>query len=155
MAPTVAEVFCDTNVLVAAVDRRRLLHREALHVLNDLPNRGFGLCVSGQVLRELLVVSTRPRTADGLGLSRRPALDNVRAIAGRCRVLEETRAVAARLLALVEAAGCTGKQVHDANIVATMLEHGVTALLTDNLEDFRPYAGIEIWNLAALPEAAR
>ena len=155
MAPTVAEVFCDTNVLIAAVDRRRRLHREALHVLNDLPNRGFGLCVSGQVIRELLVVSIRPRTAHGLGLGREPALENVRAIAGRCRVLEETRAVTARLLALVEAAGGSGTQIHDANIVATMLEHGVTALLTDNLKDFRSYAGIELWNLAALPEAAR
>ena len=69
--------------------------------------------------------------------------------------LDETRAVATRLLALVEAAGCSGKQVHDANIVATMLEHGVTALVTDNPADFRRYAGIELWDLAALPELAR
>jgi predicted nucleic acid-binding protein len=155
MATTGAEVFCDTNVLVAAVDRRRHLHRQALHVLNDLPNRGFGLCVSGQVLRELLVVSTRPRAANGLGLSRGAAVDNVRAVVGRCRVLEETRAVAARLLALIAAAGSMGRQIHDANLVATMLEHGVTALITDNLDDFRRYAGIELWSLAALPEPAR
>ena len=155
MATTVAEVFCDTNVLIDAVDRRRPLHPQALHVLDVLPNRGVGLCVSGQVLRELLVVSTRPRAANGLGLGRRQALDNARAIAGRCRVLDETRAVATRLLALVEAAGCSGKQVHDANIVATMLEHGVTALVTDNPADFRRYAGIELWDLAALPELAR
>ena len=30
-----------------------------------------------------------------------------------------------------------GKQVHDANIVATMLAHGETRLLTFNTADFR------------------
>ena len=43
-------LFCDTNVLVSAVDRRRKLHAQALHVLNALPNRGVTLCVSGQIV---------------------------------------------------------------------------------------------------------
>jgi predicted nucleic acid-binding protein len=29
-----------------------------------------------------------------------------------------------------------GKQIHDANIVATMLAHGILTLLTDNIGDF-------------------
>lgn len=32
-----------------------------------------------------------------------------------------------------------GKQVHDANLVATMLVHGVTRLLTFNAADFRRF----------------
>ena len=35
-----------------------------------------------------------------------------------------------------------GKQVHDANIVATMLAHGETRLLTFNQADFRRFAGL-------------
>ena len=34
-----------------------------------------------------------------------------------------------------------GKQVHDANIVATMLAHGERRLLTLNTGDFRRYGG--------------
>ena len=32
-----------------------------------------------------------------------------------------------------------GKQVHDANIVATMLAHGERRLLTSNAKDFRRF----------------
>lgn len=40
-----------------------------------------------------------------------------------------------------------GKQVHDANIVATMLAHGITRLLTFNEGDFRRFNSlIEIVN---------
>jgi predicted nucleic acid-binding protein len=35
-----------------------------------------------------------------------------------------------------------GRQVHDTNIVATMLEHGIYRLLTFNAADFRRFAGI-------------
>ena len=32
-----------------------------------------------------------------------------------------------------------GKQVHDANIVATMLAHGIDMLLTLNVDDFKRF----------------
>ncbi len=35
-----------------------------------------------------------------------------------------------------------GKQVHDANIAATMLAHGITRLLTFNVADFQRFAGL-------------
>jgi predicted nucleic acid-binding protein len=35
-----------------------------------------------------------------------------------------------------------GKQVHDANVVATMLTHGITRLLTFNTGDFSRFADI-------------
>lgn len=137
-------LFCDTNVLLSAVDRRRPLHSRAFRVLNEYPNRGVELCVSGQVLRECLVVSTRPVEANGLGLTLSAALGNNRALAERATVLEETRGVANRLPRVVEAAGCRGKQVHDANIAATMLEHGVTRVVTANPQDLSRFEGIEV-----------
>jgi predicted nucleic acid-binding protein len=33
-----------------------------------------------------------------------------------------------------------GKQIHDANIVATMLAHGIPRLLTHNVGDFRRFS---------------
>ena len=84
-------LFCDTNVLLSAVDRKRKLHAQALHVLNMLPNRGVALHVSGQIVREFLVVCTRAVDANGLGLSRPEAVRNAEAVVGRSTVLEENR----------------------------------------------------------------
>ena len=143
-------LFCDTNVLVSAVDRRRKLHAQALHVLNALPNRGVALCVSGQIVREFLVVCTRPVDANGLGLSQREAVRNAEAIIERSTILAENRNVPVRLLDIVRTTTCGGKQLHDVNVVATMQEHGLTRLVTGNPDDFRRFKGIDLVELAEL-----
>jgi predicted nucleic acid-binding protein len=44
---------------------------------------------------------------------------------------------------------CAGKQVHDANVVATMLVHGVDTLVTLNSDDFVRFSGhIQVVGLA-------
>ena len=149
---TAAErLFCDTNVLLSAVDRKRSLHVQALHVLNVLPNRGVALCVSGQIVREFLVVCTRPVDVNGLGLSRREAVRNAEAIIERSTVLDENRNVPVRLLDIARTTTCGGRQLHDANVVATMQEHGLTRLATGNPGDFRRFKGIDLVDLASLP----
>ena len=55
---------------------------------------------------------------------------------------DETPAVTAYLLALMEPYAISGKQVHDANLVATMQAHGVRCLLTRNEKDFQRFADI-------------
>ena len=52
---------------------------------------------------------------------------------------ENGPAVTALLLTLLRRVRIGGKQVHDANIVATMLAYGVTRLLTFNAADFRRF----------------
>jgi predicted nucleic acid-binding protein len=44
--------------------------------------------------------------------------------------------VSERLLELLETVECAGKQVHDANVVATMLVHGIDTVVTRNVDDF-------------------
>ena len=58
------------------------------------------------------------------------------------RVAEEGAAVTERLLDLMEGREIGGKQIHDANIVATMLVHEVPALLTHNPADFVRFADV-------------
>ena len=55
------------------------------------------------------------------------------------RVAYETQVVTEKFLMLVARVEVGGKQVHDANIVATMLSQGITHLLTNNVDDFRRY----------------
>jgi predicted nucleic acid-binding protein len=145
-------VLLDTNVLLSATNPSRRLHRAALRVLNEWPNRGYILLASPQVLREYMVVATRPVDVNGLGLGLEEVLANVEALRSRLRLLAEGKEVLDRLADLIAVYGCAGKQIHDANVVATALAAGVTKLMTDNLRDFSRFAPeIEVLDLAALP----
>ena len=129
-------VMLDTNVLLAATDEGRAEHHDALTIINDWAAGHTDLCTSGQILREYLSVATRPAEKNGLGLNLPDALGNVRAIRERTTLLTEDSKVADRLLGLLGDVQCLGKQVHDANLVATMLVHGIGTVVTMNLEDF-------------------
>ncbi len=147
-------VLVDTNVLLTATTPARALHNEALEVLNEWPARDVALCVSGQVFREYLVVATRPTDANGLGLSVEDALANVVMLRPRFRLLDERVAVFEHLNRLLREVGCRGKKIHDANLVATALAHGVSQILTGNVGDFRRFSAyVEILDLVnAAPE---
>jgi len=152
--PPYEHVFLDTNVLLSASDPSRSEHARSLTIFNQWLNRGTALHVSGQVLREYLVVATRPVEKNGLGLDMAAALHNTQQITARAWVVAETPQVAAELTKLLERIPCLGKQVHDANVVATMLVHGLTRLVTANVQDFQRYAGlVEIVDLAEVPSA--
>lgn len=131
-----ARAMLDTNVLLAATDEARKEHDQALRILNDWPGLGTTLYSSGQIMREYLAVATRPESASGFGLPLPDALANVHAFRARTSLLAEDGKVADRLLALLREIACGGKHVHDANIVATMLAHGVDTVVSINVDDF-------------------
>jgi predicted nucleic acid-binding protein len=60
----------------------------------------------------------------------------------RFEVVEDGPDTRAQLLTLLTAYPVAGRQVHDANIVATMLANGITRLLTFNVADFRRFAAL-------------
>lgn len=132
-------VVLDTNILLAATDTARAEHTRARAALDEWPATGTTLYTSGQILREYLSVATRPERQNGLGLTMSDCLGNVRALRDRLDVLPESEKVTARLLALLTDVECAGSQVHDANVVATMLVHGVATIVTINVGDFARY----------------
>ncbi len=67
-------------------------------------------------------------------------LDNVHLFRSQLRVVFNTELVLDHLLALIRSIPIAGRQVHDANIVATMQVYGVTHLLTHNTKDFERFA---------------
>jgi predicted nucleic acid-binding protein len=129
-------VMFDTNVILSATDEGRAEHRQAMLIFNNWTGSGTSLYASGQIMREYLAVATRPADKNGLGLEQADALANVRAFRTRTSLLGEDGQVADCLLGLLDETRCAGKQVHDANIVATMLVHGIDSLITMNLGDF-------------------
>ncbi|HEY5302388.1 MAG TPA: hypothetical protein VIJ55_17095 [Acetobacteraceae bacterium] len=57
-------------------------------------------------------------------------------------ILEDGSVVWDRLVDLCRTFAFGGRQVHDANIVATMLAHGEKRLRTFNAADFRRFLGV-------------
>lgn len=70
------------------------------------------------------------------------SLTNVEAVLARTTLVEETAAVADQLRELLRLVDCTGTQVHDANVVATMLTHGIGAVVTEDIGDFARFDAI-------------
>lgn len=60
----------------------------------------------------------------------------------RFNVLEDGPSVWEQLVELSQQFAFSGRQVHDANIVATMLAHGERQLLTFNETDFGRFGGV-------------
>jgi predicted nucleic acid-binding protein len=131
-------VFVDTNVLVYANQANASEHARATSLVRNAEARSAAIWISRQVLREYLSAVTRPQAA-GPALPLRVAANRVRWFAQRFRVADETAEVTPRLLSLLDSIPAAGKQVHGADIVATMLAHGIRHLVTFNVADFRRF----------------
>ncbi len=150
MKITVGEIlFLDTNILLAATDESRPHHRYARHVIASHQRIGMHLGISGQIVREYLVVATRSLEANGLGLSSNDALNNVDEFRKRLVFFDETEAVSNTLRLLTKNCQLTGKRIHDANVVATMSTYGLSKLITGNQGDFSVFPEVET---VGLPE---
>lgn len=134
-------VFVDTNVLVYASRDASRFYQAATDALIRLEDENRELVVSRQILREFLVAVTRPQQ-EVPPKPRREAIAEVRRLVEIYPLLEDGVGVTDQLLRLMQRIEIGGKQVHDANIVATMLAHGVTRLLTFNGADFRRFNGL-------------
>lgn len=134
-------VFVDTNVLVYANQRKSKQHAHAVAVLERVGKEGAALWISRQVLRKYLATVTRPQAGDPT-LPMHIALERVQSFAKRFEVAEDGPEVFNHLLGLVARFPTGGKQVHDANLVATMVAHDITRLLTFNTGDFQRFGSM-------------
>ena len=135
--------FIDTNVLVYAATGGSPFERRSREAVARAAADG-AVSVSRQILREYLAVMTRQQTW-GKPLSIQAAVTDTALFSQRFTVLEDGPPVWDRLMQLARRHPFGGRQVHDANIVATMLAHGERRLLTFNDADFRRFAdAIEI-----------
>ncbi len=145
-------LLVDTNVLLSATDRSRTEHVRAHQLFGRCRSAGVHPTWCGQIMREYLVVATRPIAANGLGLSLIDALENVTRLRRRLVLLDETEQVSLKLLELVRDSETTGKRIHDANLAAVALTHGVTAIVTLDADGFGAYRGVKVLNLEQLYE---
>ena len=132
--------FIDTNVLVYSTVNNAPFRDRARNALARFGASG-PLLISRQILREYLAVMTREQVwAKPLTLAE--AITDAESFMRRFIVLEDVPAVWTEFVSLSRHAAFGGRQVHDANIVATMLAHRERRLVTFNGGDFRRFAGL-------------
>lgn len=137
--PTADRVFLDTNIIVYGRLRHAPLFDKVQERLKQMAAAGDSLWLSRQVLREFLAVMSR-----GQGLTAIPPMSeliaDVEHFCQRFLIAEDGSTVTRHLTRLLLDVPCAGKQVHDANIVATMQAHGIGRLLTHNTDDFQRFS---------------
>lgn len=134
----------DTNVLLRVLHRTDPRHLIAQAAVRKLLSNGHQLQATTQNFIEFWNVSTRPIHQNGMGLTPLGAIRPLRRAEQFFPLLPDLPAVYAKWRELVVNYGVSGVQVHDARLVATMIVHGVTHILTFNTEDFSRYAPIGI-----------
>ena len=131
-------VFLDISLIVAATVEAHPSHEVAANFVDDLVSQAGQLCISPQICREFLVVLTR-QPVSGRIFTTEEAVAVLEVWTAGCLLLDETEAVVQECLSLVRHHNVLGKQVHDCNLVATMVAHGVRRLATRNPADFKRF----------------
>lgn len=98
---------------------------------------------------EYLAAVTRPHT-DHAAVAKPGAVESERFFAQRFEMAEDKPAGREQLLSLLRTVSVGARQVHGANVMATMLANGITGLLTFNIADFQRFRG---WIKVEAPEA--
>jgi predicted nucleic acid-binding protein len=106
--------------------------------------RGENLYFTFQNLVEFWNVCTRPAAKNGFGLNSAQMETRAKLIEESFELLPDNERAYDGWRRLVLDYSVAGSQVHDARIVAAMISHGVTRLLTLNDRDFRRYPQISV-----------
>lgn len=103
-----------------------------------MDNAGEKFYTSRQVIREFIAAVTRNMDWHP-ALTMESALVGANELKSRCAILEDGPDVFEHLMSLCANVSFPGRDIHDANIVATMLAHGEKKLFTFNFRDFRRF----------------
>lgn len=142
----------DTNVLLRSIDDGHPTQPTAKNALLLLRDQGETASIFPQNLIEFWAVATRPSAINGLGWSVDRAKQELADLKKLFVVLTDPDATLNEWDGLGLRYGVIGKQAHDAHLVAAMLGHGVTHLLTFNDADFKRYHEITVVNPQTISE---
>lgn len=132
----------DTNILLRSSEPSHPMFFSATTAINILLKRGEKLYITPQNLIEFWNVCTRPKDKNGLGYSITETREEVAKLKTMFPLLMDTSAIYPEWERLVSTYQVKGVNVHDARLVAAMLIHGLTHILTFNIDDFRRYVEI-------------
>ena len=129
-------IFLDTNILIRLHVATAPQHDDIRQAVKRLLTDNYELWVSRQVLREYAAVLTRVQPYTTTPFNSGLVAQQLRLFETNYRIADEVAPVTVQLCGLLETILVGGKQVHDANIVATMVTYGIKQLFTFNRADF-------------------
>lgn len=141
----------DTNVLIRSIQVSHPLHADAADAIASLIHQGQELSITAQNLIEFWAVATRPQLQNGLALSVDETALRLAAFRTSFRLLTDSHDIFEEWEQLVRQHKVLGKQVYDARLVAAMIVHDVTHLLTFNTTDFKRFTTITAVNPQSIP----
>jgi predicted nucleic acid-binding protein len=146
-------VLLDTNILARMLQPGPPSAQLAQQATDALRKRGDQPCLVPQNFYELWVVATRPAAVNGIGLTVAQAEADLIRLKSLFSFLPDVPAVYAEWERLVTLHQVIGRNAHDARLVAAMVVHGITHLLTFNIADFARFSGIMVLDpaLVAVP----
>jgi predicted nucleic acid-binding protein len=142
--------LADTNLLLRSAEAGHPMQETALQALASVRRGGETVYLTEQNLLEFWAVATRPTERNGLGLTVEAAGGELARLQALFPVLPEVSEIYPEWHRLVVTHGVVGLRIYDARLVAVMLVHGITHILTFNGADFRRYAHITVVEPAEL-----
>jgi predicted nucleic acid-binding protein len=142
-------VLVDTNILLRLAQPHHPSAPVAMRALRALRTNGETLHMTQQNIVEFWAVATRPIAANGLGFSTEQAAAEIDALKRLFILLPELPLQDAWERLVVDH-GVSGKNAHDARMVAAMAVHGVESILTINTQDFLRYGEIRVLDVMAI-----
>ena len=140
-------VHLDTNILVYAADINSPLFATAKKIRDEARNGKLDACISLQNLAEFYSVVTNPSQV-GQPIASTAAKEEVEKylVCSTIRKLEISLSTLNSAIQLAEKYKVTKQYFYDTRLVATMLEHNVTKILTLNIRDFVTFREIQSEN---------
>jgi len=136
------DYLADTNILLRFVNVNDPEHPLVADVVKGPLQRGESLQYTQQNRRAFWNVCTRPANRNGLGYSIEAALLRLAEADAVFSRLPDLAAAGPMWDRLVKQYRVQGTAVHDAQLVATMLAHGINRILTLNIADFARYSEV-------------
>lgn len=132
----------DTSILVRLSDSASPHQAVCVQALTKLHGMMHSLIVCTQVMIEYHVVATRPVEVNGLGKTVAQSLSDIARFRQIFTILPEPPNIDQIWESLVSHYSISGKQSHDARLVAFAQAHSIPNLLTLNLRHFTGYTEV-------------
>lgn len=136
------KIFFDTNILVYLSSQESPFHLRVLEKVKELIDK-YEIWISRQVLREYAVVMTNSSLLQK-PLSSVEVEKDMEKWANIFRVADEIEETTINLRELIVLYDIKGKNIHDANIIATMKTYNIEILFTLDSKDFKRFREIKL-----------
>lgn len=143
-------ILIDTNILIYSTSGQSPFFAESQAAITNYVNSNYAIWLSRQIIREYLVVKLR-LMLDEKKYDETVLFKEIKYLSDNYFIADENNSTTLILGELIKKYKIAGKQIHDANIVATCIDNNIFNILTNNPNHFKRYAveGINVISLTS------